>query len=72
VRKAFSTPIPFEAAGRRQVISSGANATMAYDAASGEEIWRVRYRGFSMSSRPVRHGQLVLINTGFMRAQLWA
>lgn len=72
LRKAYSTPIVVDADGRDQLISPGAQAAVAYDLATGEELWTVRYKGFSMSSRPLVHEGHVLLNTGFMKAQLWA
>jgi hypothetical protein len=45
---------------------------MAYDLETGKELWRVRYKGFSLASRPLTDGVRVYIPTGFMRAQLYA
>jgi len=73
LRKAFSTPIVIEAGGRRQLISAGAGAAMAYDPGTGRELWRVRYgRGFSTASRPVFAGGVVVVNSGFSRFDLLA
>jgi len=71
-RKAYSTPTVIEAAGRTQLISTGAQGSYAYDPATGEELWRVRVRGFSNVSRPLFGGGLVLVNSGFGRPQLCA
>ena len=72
VRKAYCTPRVAELAGRTQMISSGAKATMAYDPLTGRELWQVRYAGYSNVSRPlVGHG-LTFINTGFGKPELWA
>jgi outer membrane protein assembly factor BamB len=72
LRKAYSTPLFIEAEGKTQMVSTGAKATYAYDPRTGEEIWRVRYGGFSNASRPVFAEGLVLVNTGFGKADLWA
>jgi outer membrane protein assembly factor BamB len=72
IRKAYCTPIVTELEGTRVLISPGAHAAMAYDLRTGEEKWRVRYKGFSLASRPVTDGERVYIATGFMRAQLYA
>jgi outer membrane protein assembly factor BamB len=72
LRKAYSTPVPVPDGERTLLISTGAQATYAYDAADGREVWRVRHRGFSMSSRPVLFDELVIVSTGFMRPELWA
>lgn len=72
LRKAYSTPIIVEDEGAPQLLSSGAEATVAYDPDTGEELWRVRYRGFSMSARPITDGELVFLNTGFPKPNLLA
>lgn len=71
-RKAYSTPTVIEAAGRTQLISTGAQGSYAYDPATGKELWRVTVPGFSNVARPLFGGGLVLVNSGFGRAQLWA
>jgi len=72
LRKAYSTPIVASVDGREELISSGAQATVAYDPNSGEELWTVRHDGFSMSSRPLWSGELLYLNSGFMRPWLYA
>lgn len=72
LRKAYSTPIFVEVDGAVRMICSGALGTMAYDPHTGKELWRLRHVGFSMSSRPLYADGLLFLNTGFMRAELWA
>jgi outer membrane protein assembly factor BamB len=72
MRKAYSTPLVAELAGRTMMISSGAKATMAYDPQSGAELWKVRYPGFSNTSRPLAGLGMVFVNTGFGTPELWA
>ena len=72
LRKAFSTPIVVEVDGSWQLVSSGSQATFAYDAEDGAELWSVRHRGFSMASRPLLGDGVVYLNTGFLRPELWA
>lgn len=73
LRKAYSTPTVVEHAGRRQLISTGAYAGMAYDLKTGEELWKVRYPGgYSNVSRPLYAHGLVFLNTGLGTPQLWA
>lgn len=72
VRKAYSTPIVIEREGESILLSSGAQAAMAYDAHSGEELWQVNYDGYSNVSRPVVGDDIVYLNTGFVRAQILA
>jgi outer membrane protein assembly factor BamB len=61
----FSTPLLITVNGKKQVISQGSNAVMAYDPATGREIWRVRYRGYSLIPRPVFGQGLLFIATGY-------
>jgi len=39
-KQAYTTPIPFEAAGRKCVLLTGADHVTAHDPATGEETWR--------------------------------
>jgi len=72
LRKAYTTPLFIEVGGDPLMVSPGAKAAYAYDPRTGREIWKVLYGGFSNASRPVFAGGLVLINTGFGKADLWA
>jgi len=73
VRKAYSTPIVAKSQrGRDELVSSGAQATYGYDPRTGAELWRVRHKGYSMSSRPILVGDTVIVTTGFDRPELWA
>jgi outer membrane protein assembly factor BamB len=71
-RKAFCTPIVIEADGRRQLISPGAKAVMGYEPASGKELWKVRYDGWSVTPRPVFGHDLIFVVTDYERPELWA
>ncbi len=57
--KAFSTPQVIDVDGKRQLISPSAEATIAYDPATGEELWRVRTGGMNAATRPVYGNGLV-------------
>ncbi len=72
MKKAFSTPLVIEAAGRLQMISPCAKAVFSYDPRSGKEIWRVRYPSHSAAARPLFGDGLVFIDTGFSKADLLA
>jgi outer membrane protein assembly factor BamB len=71
-RKAFCTPILIEAAGRRQLISPGAKALMAYDPQTGDELWKARYSGWSMVPRPLYGRGLLYVVNDYERPELWA
>ena len=63
IRKAFCTPIVIETAGGLQLISPGAKCLMAYNPNTGEELWRIRYNGWSLTPRPLfGHGLVYFIN----------
>ncbi|MFI5378289.1 MAG: PQQ-binding-like beta-propeller repeat protein [Tepidisphaerales bacterium] len=71
-RKAFCTPIVIESDGGKQLISPGAKAVMGYDPATGRELWKVRYNGWSVTPRPLSGQGLLFIITDYERPELWA
>jgi outer membrane protein assembly factor BamB len=72
-RRAFSTPLVVEHAGREQLIVPGAQWCCAYDPATGAELWRVNFGdGHATIPRPVFRDGLVYVCTGYMKPQLWA
>ena len=73
-RKAFSTPrIAAFADGKPILISLGSKAVYAYEPATGKELWRVENREtHSGSATPVVGKDLIYINTGHGRPELWA
>lgn len=71
-RKAYATPIVIEHEGEVQLVSPAARSGYAYDPHTGEELWRVQYRGFSNASGTLYGEGLVFMNTGFGRPDLLA
>lgn len=71
-RKAYCTPLVVQIDEQMQVVSPGAGQVVAYDPQTGDEIWKVRYSGFSNVPKPVLVNGLVLVDTGYMKPQLWA
>jgi hypothetical protein len=72
-RKSFSTPLVIEAEGGQQVVATGPHWVVAYEPATGREIWRVRHgKGYSIAPRPVYGHGMVYVCTGDYVAQLWA
>src|SRR5262249_47523759 len=61
----FSTPLVITVDGKKQVVSRGSNAVIAYAPATGDEIWRVRYEGYSVIPRPVFGHGLVFVSSSF-------
>lgn len=64
-RRAFATPLLISVDGRDQIVMPGAFCVYSYDPASGEELWRVSYNGFSNIPRPLFAHGLVYVVTGF-------
>lgn len=72
LRKAFCTPIVVEVDGRRQVVSPGARGMMGYDLATGKELWKIRYEGWSMTPRPLFANGLVYFINDYLKPELVA
>jgi outer membrane protein assembly factor BamB len=69
----FCTPLVIEVNGRTLAVSPGSSAVVAYDPATGDEVWRARYgEGYSVVPRPVYAGGLVYVCTGYGRPLLLA
>ncbi len=62
---AFATASVITVAGRRQVISPGADMVNALDPVTGKEIWRAGYEGYSIVPKPVFGDGLVYISSAF-------
>ncbi|MFH1923072.1 MAG: PQQ-binding-like beta-propeller repeat protein [Planctomycetota bacterium] len=71
-RKAYCTPSVIEWRGRLELISPGAKAVIAYDPRTGEELWKVRYNGWSVTPRPLFGQGLLFVVTDFVHPELWA
>ncbi|MBL8293799.1 MAG: PQQ-binding-like beta-propeller repeat protein, partial [Bryobacterales bacterium] len=68
-----STPLMISTPKGDQLISTGGHQTVAYDPATGKELWLVEYGdGFSNVPRPVYAGGVVLLCTGFYKPELLA
>ena len=71
-RMAYSTPLVIRVGNEDQLISTGGDAVVAYAPADGEELWRVRYDGYSEVPRPVYGLGLVFISSGYDSPVLYA
>ncbi|MCX7871986.1 MAG: PQQ-binding-like beta-propeller repeat protein [Verrucomicrobiae bacterium] len=72
-RKAFATPHVAEIDGIPTLISQGSKAIYAYDARTGEEIWRVEERSnYSASNRPLFKDGVIYCTSGWSSGQLLA
>jgi len=71
-RHSYATPLVIPREGRHELIAPGGDHVWAYDAASGLELWRCRYEGYSVIPRPVTADGLVYVATGYDSASLLA
>ncbi len=73
-KKAFCTPIAVtDSKGRDQLICMASQWIVAYEPATGKEIWKLYHgKGFSVVPRPVFADDVVYFSTGFGKPQLWA
>jgi outer membrane protein assembly factor BamB len=72
LRKAHSTPLVVNAAGKTQMLSAGAKAAYAYDPSNGRELWRVEYADWSVAPRPLFDQGLAFFITGMSKTELLA
>jgi outer membrane protein assembly factor BamB len=72
LRKAHSTPLIVNVAGKPQMLSAGAKAAYAYDPRTGRELWRVQYPDYSTAPRPLFNGDLAFFITGLSKNEMWA
>lgn len=68
----FCTPLVLEINGKSQLILPGSNVVQSLEPATGKEIWRVAYDGYSVIPRPIYESGLVFICTGYDRPSLLA
>lgn len=68
----FSTPLVIEVAGKKQIVSPATDMVGAYDPATGAEVWKVRYKGYSVIPRPVFGHGMIFISTGYNTASVLA
>lgn len=62
-KKAYSTPLLIDVAGRKLLISPFAAATIAYDPATGDPVWTVRHGGMNAAGRPLYGNGLLYISS---------
>ena len=63
MKKAYSTQAIVEHDGQAALVSPAAVATVAYDPASGRELWKVYHGGYNAAARPIVAGGLVIVTT---------
>ncbi len=68
----FATPLLIEVNGQRQIISPASNMLGAYNPENGQELWKLRFEGYSVIPRPVFGLGLLFIGTGYDRPSVLA
>ena len=72
----FATPLVVDPDGAgplgEQILSPASNQLVAYDPATGDELWRGDYVGFSVTPRPVVGRGKAFFSTGFMKPTVLA
>jgi len=68
----FATPLLITVGGQEQVIAQGSDVVMSLNPKTGEEIWRVKYNGYSVVPKPVFANGLIYISTGYDNPVLYA
>jgi outer membrane protein assembly factor BamB len=71
-KKAFATAAVVELAGKTQIVCPSAAATIAYEPATGKEIWRIRHGGMNAAARPISGHGLVFVSAPYGGANLLA
>jgi outer membrane protein assembly factor BamB len=70
--KSFATPVLIQHEGKDRLISLHADALTCYDPATGDEIWQIKYEGYSNVCVPLVSNGVVFMNTGYDFPQFWA
>lgn len=70
LKKAYSTPSILNVAGKLQLISPAAEATIAYDPKTGDELWRIHHGGMNEACKPVFGHNLIFLSSGHMSGVL--
>ena len=64
MKKAFATTAIVKIAGSEQLVCPSAVATIAYDPASGRELWKVYHGAMNAAARPVFGDGMVFVSVG--------
>jgi outer membrane protein assembly factor BamB len=64
IKKGYSTPAILKVDGKPQLVSPAAEATIAYDPATGDELWRVIHGGMNEATVPLFGHGLIYLTSG--------
>lgn len=70
-RKAFSTPLIIDVAGKPQLLSVASKVVYSYEPLTGKEIWHVLLPGYTTAPRPVFANGIAYVGTGHGDTQIW-
>ncbi len=70
IKKAYATARVMEIGGKSELICPSAECTIAYDPATGDELWRFAHGGMNGSARPVGGHGLLFLTSGHTRQLL--
>lgn len=70
--RAFATPLLIEHEGKPQLISPAADQLHAYDPDTGDELWHVRFTGFSTVPCPAYANGMIFMSTGYFGPEIAA
>ena len=68
----FSTPTIHVGAGRTELVTNGAGTMLAYDPASGKELWRMSGSSMNTTPTPVSARGLVYVTSGYRTRPIFA
>ena len=72
-RKAYSTPLVIDVAGKKQAVIPGAQWIASYNPSTGKELWRVDHgSGFSVTPMAAFDDGRVVFSTGYAKPQFIA
>ena len=70
IKKAYATGRVMEIGGKSQLICPSAECTIAYDPATGDELWRMTHGGMNGAARPVGANGLLFLTSGHSKQLL--
>ncbi len=70
LHKAYATPVVFTIEGKPQMICPSAEATIAYDPATGAEVWRIIHGGMNAATQPLMSHGLLYLTSGHTKQLL--
>lgn len=64
-RKAYATAAVIDVDGKPQLVIPAAYATIAYEPATGKELWRVKHSAMNSGCRPILGHNLIFLTLGY-------